>query len=340
MTLRVLPQHAHLRKAGPSRLLPERLFAQIKKSAPDKVPVLERLLSAGTLSQWLREHQQAGGHSMIQRSAKDVAKDGVPLMCAATKAYAAKNVNMRRGHLEYTNEKVAAEKRRRTSDGQSFSQADVLMVKRQAGLDFRTLSSEDNAQYGRQSGVPAEVQPQAACSWNLEGSVLWGVASEKSVVEASRVDDLIAEFVGCHAGASRYMEHFRAKFCKRVWVKDANQIPKARKLANKRPCHLKHPGLCQADFDRSGYKGILKLASQLHARAGEEGSWYQVFASSSADGDPEGYCGVLYCGFTQKSPRVRDVVVSIFSSPCLANRSTWSQAKPSCVNQCCCQAGL
>ncbi len=57
----------------------ERLLARFKKCVHGKHPLMEKIVAAGTLSQWLHLHMAAGGHHPTALYREDLLRQGVPL---------------------------------------------------------------------------------------------------------------------------------------------------------------------------------------------------------------------------------------------------------------------
>ena len=95
----------------------ERLLSQVKRSAPGKCPELERYISAGTLTQWHRDHKKNGGADMTRTHTRDLLAAGAPLRAGAVRSSRFKKPKMQRPHIRYANEEVAREKRRRKVHG-------------------------------------------------------------------------------------------------------------------------------------------------------------------------------------------------------------------------------
>ena len=183
---------------------------------------MERYLAAGTLCQWLRDHHAGGGRDTKAPHAKDLLADGIPLVGARARRKRARN---RRPHLAFANECVSQEKRRRRASGDTpLTHADMAAIKRQAMEEYKALPAEEKRQFdvhGQDDmGLP-EASPESA--WQGE-DVLWGFASEASVVHPELINALISERIGASAGASRYLEVFRKAFSDATFVKDAGPL--------------------------------------------------------------------------------------------------------------------
>ena len=206
----------------------ERLFAQIKHATPGKAPHLERYLAAGTLCQWLRDHRAGGGRDTKAPHSKDMCADGVPLVGARARG---KHAHNRRSHLAFANDCVSQEKRRRRTSGDTpLTCADVAAIKRQAVEEYKALPAEEKRRFdahGQGDRGLLEASPRSA--WQGK-DVLWGLASEPSVVDPELINALISERVGASAGASRYLEVFRKAFNDATFVKDAGP------LSTSKPC--------------------------------------------------------------------------------------------------------
>jgi hypothetical protein len=78
----------------------ERLFALIKKAAMStsgsKSTSVERLVSAGVLTQWLSEHVQAGGRDPRTFTRAQFVETGVPLRCAAASSSSSSKTKVHR----------------------------------------------------------------------------------------------------------------------------------------------------------------------------------------------------------------------------------------------------
>ena len=57
----------------------ERMLARFRKCAPGKHPLIERIASAGTLSQFLASHRAAGGKHPLERQRSSLLAAGVHL---------------------------------------------------------------------------------------------------------------------------------------------------------------------------------------------------------------------------------------------------------------------
>ena len=258
----------------------ERLLSQIKASCPKKRPPLESILAAGTLCQWRREHRQVGGVNYDESTGKELAEEGVPLRRAAHP----KNAKMKRAHIDFGNQLVREDRRRRALVGEKMTKAEVRDVRRAAKVEFDGLADDARERLHRHAQVESEL-PEPLDRFNLEGLALWGLCTRDLAVDPARVEELIFKTVG-DVGADKFTSHFRDQFCEANFVKDGGDIPKAKKHKHPKPCHIKHPGLCQGNYDKKVYASIRQLASSLYKHAGDESKLYQVYARR-ADGSVE-----------------------------------------------------
>lgn len=61
----------------------ERLLASFRRNNPGKHPLVERIVSTGTLCQFLAEHRKAGGMHPLAHRREDLLAAGLPLRAAA-----------------------------------------------------------------------------------------------------------------------------------------------------------------------------------------------------------------------------------------------------------------
>jgi hypothetical protein len=83
----------------------ERIFALIRKSSPEKKPNVERLCSAGFLSQLVHSHRKAGGTDITAFQRSHLLATSVPI--AAVRQTVAAHPSMARGHLLFMSHKVS-----------------------------------------------------------------------------------------------------------------------------------------------------------------------------------------------------------------------------------------
>ncbi len=184
----------------------ERLLASIKNSCP-RNPTVERLVSAGLLTQVLRTHLGSGGadprHAATSR---DLVARGVPL-ASSLKAKQA-NPSKARGCFTYAESKI----RKGLSRQERRTELSRLVN------EFYSLTHEERAQYvlkeTGQDDFECGLCDSASYSKDI-GSKLWDMSSwpdmpisEADFIAAALFDSGVAPQ---EAGARRYIPEMRAK---------------------------------------------------------------------------------------------------------------------------------
>ena len=128
---------------------------------------------------------------------------GVPLARAASRGKGAPL--SRRGHIDYINDAVSSEKRRRSAAGQPFARSDVREVRRRAKLAWDALPTSERVEITRgRSGAAEQVEHGSTDSRRGEAEghdSLWGLAVEDSVLDPARLSALVQEALGKSVGA-------------------------------------------------------------------------------------------------------------------------------------------
>ena len=123
----------------------ERLLAEFIQAAPLKCPSVDRVCSAGYLTQWLREHLEFGGNNPKIVSREQLLEDGVPLQQSQARSQKRKT-NPRAGewtrpHLLYANEEyVKAKRRRETNKEPRHTRDEYQALIKKFSDDFSAMS--------------------------------------------------------------------------------------------------------------------------------------------------------------------------------------------------------
>lgn len=223
----------------------ERLLAAIRKATASKAPVAERLISAGTLSQVSTLHRRCGGHDPRKVTRKQVADMGAPLKSA----FATRNPNMRRPHIEFINAKRA--ERRRAGIQLAFA-------------DFREEFHRDLDEFRAQpvARAPPPLQPLAAKApaaesykdhigadlWGLSNA-MWPISPESVAVALERALPTPPRPEGapgpCRGGLSERLSVLRERCVQDGFVADENYIPSGWRYTRELPCRDLHCGICR-----------------------------------------------------------------------------------------------
>ena len=122
----------------------ERMLSLVQKATPSKLPYAERLLAAGMLTQWLKDHTAQGGADPRVTTRDQLLTAGVPLECN-------KEVTKKGGpqpQMLYSNEELSKVKRRRVADGLApLSKVECVEETRRFNSEFRTLDSVNRQAY-------------------------------------------------------------------------------------------------------------------------------------------------------------------------------------------------
>jgi len=118
----------------------ERLFALIRQSFAQKVPSLERLVSAGLLSQVLGIHLQHGGVHPDSMSRRSLIEAGCPIAAAADVPEAMPT--RARGHLAFLAEHVRNASRKKGGALTLREQADIRKEGMELWRDFLPAERE------------------------------------------------------------------------------------------------------------------------------------------------------------------------------------------------------
>ena len=113
----------------------ERDLSLIKSATPGKCPFVERFLSAGTLTQWLRSSIAQGGADPRVKSREQLLRLGVPLQCRKTASKGGLVPSM-----IYSNVETSKIKLRRAADGlPPLSEQEFYAESKRFNDQFRTL---------------------------------------------------------------------------------------------------------------------------------------------------------------------------------------------------------
>ena len=258
----------------------ERDLSIVMQSVSDKVPYVERLCSAGFLSQWLTTHMGQGGRDPRRTTRDDLIADDVPVVCnrRRTRKGGVLRPQMRYANKIYSQEKVERERTglpRRTM-AEKNTRLGALCI------EYDSISPDEQAEF--LANPPMETSssdPDTPERYSNEK--LWGLSSASDPIVPGLVEQHFmtrARSEQDMGGISYPAQVAREELATRIVVADENAIPKKLKVKYNAGCHVLHYGLCRVQ-DAAQFKEAKDAASILDhhlRRTGDvpEGSWLQL----------------------------------------------------------------
>jgi hypothetical protein len=198
----------------------ERLLSLVKASCPGAAPDLERVISAGTLTQWRRAHLASGGHDQNVTRIADLVQVGVPLVAAASNN--SKQGKKRRPALDYSNSVVNRERTRAANLNIKMTQGQINALRGEAARAFKYLPENEKSRWEaaceiKRRPIVVEEVPSMD-SWDKD--CLWGLASRESFIAESEVEQFMKEEFGKLVGVSCYAPKFRDEWRGKTIIKD------------------------------------------------------------------------------------------------------------------------
>ena len=132
------------RTAKVSNMHLERMLARMKKGTPQKAPMLERLLAAGTLGEWIRRHTKSWNGSDPRVVTRErLLQDGAPLRSARKRRAQSSTLGGLPAALIFANERAAEAKRAGVAEGH----APHVRSMRAYVAAYQGLSAEEKQPY-------------------------------------------------------------------------------------------------------------------------------------------------------------------------------------------------
>lgn len=260
----------------------ERIFALVRKSVPDKVPNLERLVSAGYLSQILRTHMQAGGRHPCSVARGDLVADDVPINAAASMPD--RMESKRRGHLLWMTEKCHAARLRK---GASLTAAEQADTRREAMREWRGLDDEVRREYNKRAILQDQLEsPAVVPSEAYRDDRLWCVGCKASVLRPEIAEASIKSLSGLSEirGVSSYAGACRSRLQSLAFATD-HGVPKPDDIVlRSTTCRARHKGFCRTR-DGDEYNRLLLTHRRLQASLLEHDPVGHFFRLSAMRGD-------------------------------------------------------
>ncbi len=265
----------------------ERLLSQVRAASPENAPSIERVCTAGLMTQFLTEHVRLGRTDPRFDCASDLVRKGAPLQLAVGRS--ARNKRMARSGILYANEQVAKRKHEVQAEGADghLRQAEVHTILRRASREFRDLPEREQLAFRarvKRNMLFAEAecqgdgvdQPADMCRG------FFGCGSEEFPFSLTSAKDTLLDFLALPAdtkeqdlpGFTSYSSRLREDMEAKLFVPDEGDIPTAQKFVYSNTCWLKYYGLCESR-DALGLRNLRRLADSIHAHA-EETGWYKI----------------------------------------------------------------
>jgi hypothetical protein len=179
----------------------ERMLALIRQSVPSgRLPNLERLVSAGYLTQVLQQHRAAGGRHPGHTSRQDLIKAGVQIVAAAPRPD--RQPTRSRGHLLLMNTRCQEAGK---AKGEKLNRVEYHATRRAAMNEWRNdLGDDAHADWHRRArelaegaAPPDDPQPEP----QYDSDSLWGVGNLHSPLDAKMAEEVIKAKLGVeHVG--------------------------------------------------------------------------------------------------------------------------------------------
>ena len=146
----------------------ERLFAQIRASAPRKENTIERVCSAGLLAQWKAAHMRGGGKEPNTMTRQDLLEADVPICTTKAPPQPGKV----RANILYVNDMKAKLRAERGA----LSRVEMFAKQKEFGRKWRTLSPDEQQPFRDRARIASSNQPEV-CTRPVDESRCWGLAS-------------------------------------------------------------------------------------------------------------------------------------------------------------------
>ena len=248
------------RNADITNMCCERLLSLVRKASPLHC-FMERLLSAGFLTQVRQAHASAGGLDSFKLTRSQLLAGDAPIRAACSrranqKLKIAKERDQKRRRQTISFKDWA--NRQQLEERQSLNQrklgdrADYRQRMRRLAAVFKERKAEIQTQE-RFREEPMPVDDDSAYVAKI-GTHLWGCSDRCSLL---RTDLLLAE---CEAaapsnrawvgGLTARLGGLRSDFIKELIVPKGNTIADNKRFKVHIPCHLKHPGICKCEISK------------------------------------------------------------------------------------------
>jgi hypothetical protein len=188
----------------------ERLFSQVKKATPKKLPLAERVCAAGLLTQWMRPHLQAGGRDPRVTTRADLLADGVPLECEKLKS----NRGGLTAAMVYSNEMKVERKADKTKPAMTQNESNEL-VRNDIRVSFPALPAERRQHYkdlaNKLRKDRIDTPPDAAATY--DGTRRFGLCDSRNILFPDRVEQVFSKAAkhGSRGGLSHPAQVLRSE---------------------------------------------------------------------------------------------------------------------------------
>ena len=223
----------------------ERLLSLIRKGSP-KNSTVERLVSAGTLTQLMRVHRLCGGEDPTKTRRQQLLEDGVPLRAQPR----VKQSSKRRASLDFIN---SSRKRMKLERGSEvLPRASALEELRACAREFKALPAQQRPRPQATSQAMPEKMVDASKYDEKVGTKLHGLSTQRFPLSPKSLRSIIAEAVPREekmhgprpSGLTDRLEPLRERLTKQIFVKDQGDIASTEKFINRLTCAQAFGELC------------------------------------------------------------------------------------------------
>jgi hypothetical protein len=159
----------------------ENLLALLKASCPDRSPLVERLLTAGSLTQVLSSFINSGREDPRVLSRASLCENGAPINAARSKNETKRTLP---ANLRFANHELRKEKRLRIVRGLDRPPFQELTARRRALIaHFESLPAEERNQFKEPDRPDSRSRSSAQLPAKRDPEGLWGLYSEKLPVD-------------------------------------------------------------------------------------------------------------------------------------------------------------
>ena len=250
----------------------ERLFAQVKRATPSKLPYAERVLAAGLLTQWLRPHIADGGTDPRITTRQELLAAGVPIQAQQKCEKTLKgglHANMMFANDEVS--KIAAH--REQVNGSKLSRAERATLLSEFCKAFANEPSDIQERYVEKVNDQRTIRRDAADADDApsddakayNSARRWDCCSVDEPILADMLNSMWASKAapGNIGGLSCTMSRMREEFANVSVCMDYGDIPANHRVKYFTDCSSKHRGVCQYK-DRANYNLLLEVANRIN----------------------------------------------------------------------------
>ena len=243
-------------------MIVERLLALIKKSSPgksnDDLPLAERLVSQGFLTQRRQAHRQVLGKDAAFVTRKRLLEADAPLKCAPRVKSSSSRTS---GFLEYRRHALTGRGRMQRPDANAWET--------QLARDWALLSEiekhvwEDKAKVAQNEDSDPLPDPKEILDVQTK-AILLGLCDAFFPLGLIPFVRTLRDMLNVQGdrpppGIVKCQEHLRKPFLDKHFIDDDQCIPKSRKFRARQPCGLCHPGVCR-ERDVAFYHQLMDAA--------------------------------------------------------------------------------